>query len=66
MSKIMKLKDWNKSNKIRETDIADGVIVAYDIDGKPLGEVEYKGGRLIRRMEYFKNKKKGVTHKRCL
>ena len=53
----MKLKDWNKSNKIRETDIADGVIVAYDIDGKPLGEVEYKGGRLIRRTKYSKQRK---------
>ena len=63
MSKIMKLKDWNKSNKIRETDIADGVIVAYDIDGKPLGEVEYKGGRLIRRTKYSKQRKDGLNDK---
>ena len=54
----MKLKDWNKSNKIRKTDIADGVYVARDIDEKPLGEVEYKGGRLIRRTKYYKNKKR--------
>ena len=54
----MKLKDWNKSNKIRKADIADGVYTARDIDGSSLGEVEYNGGKLIRRTKYSKNKKK--------
>ena len=54
----MKLKDWNKSSKIHKTDIADGVYTARDIDGSPLGEVEYKVGKLIRRTKYSKTKKK--------
>ena len=51
---LMKLKDWQKNEKTRKTEIPDGVSVAYDINGKPLGEVEYKNGFLIRRTEYSK------------
>jgi len=50
----MKLKDWQRNEKTRKTEIPDGVSVAYDIDGKPLGEVEYKNGFLIRRTQYAK------------
>ena len=52
----MKLKNWIKKEKTRKTDISDGVTVAYDINGKPLGEVEYKSGRLVRRTKYKKKR----------
>ena len=56
----MKLKDWLKNEKTHKTNIPDGVSVAYDLDGTPLGEVEYKNGYLIRRTEYPRRKSMNI------
>jgi len=56
----MNLKEWQKYLKSRKSNIADGIVVAYDIDGKPLGEVEYKVGKVVRRTKYSKRIKKST------
>ena len=48
----MKYKEWMKLiNKHPHKDL-NGIVVAYDIDGTPLGEIVYKDGEVISGREY--------------
>ena len=55
----MNIKEWQKCLRTRKGDMPDGIVVAYDIDGTPLGEVEYKDGKLVRRTKYQAKNGKG-------
>jgi len=48
----MKLKGWLKLNKKHPNKDLNGRYIAYDIDGKPLGEVVYKEGKAVSKREY--------------
>lgn len=48
----MKYKDWMRLFKKYPNKDLNGKHIAYDIDGKPLGEVIYKEGKVISRKRY--------------
>jgi len=45
----MKIKEWQRYFKKHPNKDLNGKYVAYDIDGKPLGETVYKKGVLVSR-----------------
>jgi hypothetical protein len=56
----MNIKQWQRYFKKHPHKDLNGGYVAYDIDGKPLGEVVYKEGVLVSRKRISKRKKRGL------
>ncbi len=48
----MKYKEWMKLIRKHPCKDLNGKIIAYDIDGTPLGEVMFKEGKVVSRREY--------------
>ena len=55
----MNIKEWNKYFKKHPHKDLNGSYVAYDIDGKPLGEVMYKKGVVISKKRIRSRKRRG-------
>jgi hypothetical protein len=48
----MKYKEWMKLIRKHPHKDLNGKVIAYDIDGTPLGEVVYKKGKVVSRRAY--------------
>jgi hypothetical protein len=52
----MNMKQWQKFFKKHPHKDLNGKYIAYDIDGKPLGEIVYKKGVLVSRKKIKRGK----------
>ena len=52
----MNMKQWQKFFKKHPHKGLNGKYIAYDIDGKPLGEIVYKKGVLVSRKKIKRGK----------